>query len=272
MNGVPNPSPQHHQQQQSNIMVMAHAQMMGSPNMTQSYGLHLSKQQQMQQLRHHPGMVTTATPHHQMPIPIVAAVPAPPHQTVPVVPFQYVPQPTPAGIVPLHQQLQQNIVIAPTVAAVPTPGPVPVPAAPMMIPVVAQAPTTTTTMGQQHTIIAPQPSTLPNQLVGVPSTAATPTHPKAQTPPPSQSNAPSEVVQVAPVASTQTQTHSINTTAPIMMGTVPDPMAVAAAASETVPAVGDVSAANSSGSDLQSGGIEGAKPQQESGGNVDANA
>ena len=57
-----------------------------------------------------------------------------------------------------------------------------------------------------------------------------------------------------------------------MMGTVPDPMAVAAAASETVPAVGDVSAANSSGSDLQSGGTEGAKPQQESGGNVDANA
>lgn len=269
MNGVPNPSPQHHQQQQSNIMVMAHAQMMGSPNMTQSFGLHLSKQQQMQQLRHHPGMVTTATPHHQMPIPIVAAVPAPPHQTVPVVPFQYVPQPTPAGIVPLHQQLQQNIVIAPTVAAVPTPGPVPVPT-PMMIPVVAQAPTTTT-LGQQHTIIAPQPSTLPNQLVGVPSTATT-THPKAQTPPPSQSNAPSEVVQVAPVASTQTQTRTINTTATIMMGTVPDPMAVAAAASETVPAVGDVSAANSSGSDLQSGGIEGAKPQQESGGNVDAYA
>jgi hypothetical protein len=247
MNGVPNPSPQHHQQQRSNTMVMAqaHAQMMGSPNMTQSFGLHLSKQQQMQQLRHHPGMVTTATPHHQMHIPIVAAVPAPPHQMVPVISFQYVPQPTPAGIV------QQNIAIAPTMAAVPTPGPVPVPAP--MIPVVAQAPTTTT-MGQQHTIIAPQPSTLPNQLVGVPSTTTTTTttHPKAQTPPPSQLIAPPGAVQVAPVAptQTQTQTHTMNTTATIMTGTVPDPMAVAAAASETVPAVGDVSATNSSGNDL----------------------
>jgi len=190
MNSVPNPSPRHqHQQQQQ--------QPLGAMIMAPNY-LQYSKQQQHNQRVQHPDTITAATTEvyqMQMPIPIVASASAP----VPP-PFQMAPP-----------QQQQIIAVASTMAA-------PV----SMIPAVIQA-APPSTMKQQHTMIAPQPSSLASWDTQLkPSTTIITTQPKVVT------------VQEAPTSTTSaTTSNDIPTTATTTTMMVPDPMAVAAT-SETV--------------------------------------
>jgi len=191
MNSVPNPSPRHqHQQQQQQ-------QPLGAMIMAPNY-LQYSKQQQHNQRVQHSDTITAATTEvyqMKMPIPIVASASAP----VPP-PFQMAPP-----------QQQQTIAVASTMAA-------PV----SMIPAVIQA-VPPSTMKQQHTMIAPQPSSLASWDTQLkPSTTTITTQPKVVT------------VQEAPTSTTSaTTSNDIPTTATTTTMMVPDPMAVAAT-SETV--------------------------------------
>ena len=192
MNRVPNPSPRHQQQQQQQQQQTLAAQLqMGSPIIMAPNYLQYSKQQQHNQRVQHSDTITAATTEvYQMQMPIVASASAP----VPP-PFQMAPP-----------QQQQTIAVASTMAA-------PVP----MIPAVIQA-APPSTMKQQHTMIAPQPSSLSSWDTQLkPSTTKITTQPKVVT------------IQEAPISTTSaTTSNDIPTTATTTTMMVPDPMAVAA--------------------------------------------